>query len=226
MSTPCLILSSLVEKPIEIGLALKVFISVLGVIGGSLIISYIIIRTLNLPIKVYLPPVLFANTGNMGLPLVLFAFGDAGFNIGILYMVSVTIVQYTLGIIILSFNESPFDVFKLPLIYSAALGIVLSVFGWTIPTMVGRAINLLGEASIPTMIFALGYKLSRVTISHLNTSLAFGGLRIGLGFTFGVAIVKILHLSGIASSVVILDSAMPPLFLILFLPKSTIKTPK
>ncbi len=127
MSTPCLILSSLAEKSIEIGLAGKVFISVLGVIGGCLIICYVIIRVLNLPIKVYLPPVLFANTGNMGLPLVLFAFGDAGFNIEILYMISVTIVQYTIGIMILSFDESPHDVFKLPLIYSAALGVALNV---------------------------------------------------------------------------------------------------
>ncbi len=60
------------------------------------------------------------------------------------------------------------------------------------------------------MIFALGYKTSKVTISHLNTSFAFGGLRIGLGFAFGVALVKILHLSWVASNVVILDSAMPP----------------
>lgn len=169
-----------------------------------------IIKALNLPIKVYLPPILFANTGNMGLPLVLFAFGDAGFNVGILYMVSVTIVHYTLGIMILSFDESPFEVFKLPLIYSAGLGILLSVSGWTMPTVVDRAIHLLGDASIPTMIFALGYKLSEVAISDVKRSFAFGGLRIGLGFVLGVATVKILHLNGVASSVVILDSAMPP----------------
>lgn len=141
----------------------------------------------------YLPPVLFANTGNMGLPLVLFAFGDAGFNVGILYMVSVTIVHYTLGIMILSFDESPFELFKLPLIYSAALGILLSVSGWTMPTLVDRAIHLLGDASIPTMIFALGYKLSEITISEVKRSFAFGGLRIGLGFALGIATVKILN---------------------------------
>ena len=70
----------------------------------------------------------------MGLPLVLFAFGDTGFNVGILYMVSATVVQYTLGIVILSFDESPLEVFKLPLIYSAILGILFSVSGWSMPT--------------------------------------------------------------------------------------------
>jgi hypothetical protein len=146
----------------------------------------------------------------MGLPLVLFAFGDTGFNVGILYMVSTTVVHYTLGIVILSFDESPLEVFKLPLIYSAALGILLSVSGWTMPRAVEEAVHLLGEASIPTMIFALGYKLSEITLSHVKKSFLFGGLRVGLGFIFGVAVVKLLHLNGVASSVVILQSAMPP----------------
>jgi predicted permease len=210
ISTPCLILHSLGKEPIEIFLAGKVFLSVLLIIGASLVIGYFIIKAFNLPLKVYLPPILFANTGNMGLPLVLFAFGDTGFNVAILYMVSVTIIHYTLGIMILSFDESPFELFKLPLIYSAALGIILGVSGWSMPTLVDRAIHLLGDASIPTMIFALGYKLSEITISEVKRSFAFGGLRIGLGFALGMAAVKILHLDGTASNAVTLQSAMPP----------------
>lgn len=210
VATPALILSSLTEKPIEIGIAGKVFLAVLGASIGCLILGYLIIRALNLPAKVYLPPVIFANTGNMGLPLALFAFGDTGFSIAILYMVSTTIMHYSIGIMILSFDESPFEMFKLPLIYSAIVGVLLSVLGWDMPIVIERALRLLGEASIPTMIFALGYKLSEITVSEIRESLMFGSLRIGLGFLFGLALVRILNLDGIASSTVILQSAMPP----------------
>ncbi|MGH7889638.1 MAG: AEC family transporter, partial [Thermodesulfobacteriota bacterium] len=65
-------------------------------------------------------------------------------------------------------------------------------------------------ASIPTMIFALGYKLSEVTLSHVGRSFLFGGLRVGLGFVFGIVFVKLLSLDGVVASVVILQSAMPP----------------
>ncbi len=146
----------------------------------------------------------------MGLPLVLFAFGDIGLNVGILYMVSTTILHYTLGIMILNFDRSPLEVFRLPLIYSAVLGIVLSVSGLSMPTAVERGVHLLGEASIPTMIFALGYKLSEVTLSHVGRSFLFGGLRVGLGFVFGIVLVRLLRLDGVEASVVILQSAMPP----------------
>jgi len=210
VSTPCLILSSLAEKPIEISLAAKVFVSVVGVICGCIVIGYLIIKALKLPNKVYLPTVLFANTGNMGLPLVLFAFGDIGFNVAILYMVSTTILHYTLGIMILNFGRNPLEVFKLPLIYSAVLGIMLSVWGWTMPIAVERGVHLLGEASIPTMIFALGYKLSEIALSHVGRSFLFGGLRVGLGFVLGIVFVKLLSLDGVVASVVILQSAMPP----------------
>ena len=192
------------------GLAGKIFVTVVLLIGFCAVIGYFIIRYADLPIKVYLPPLIFANTGNMGLPLVLFAFGDEGFRVGILYMVSTTIVHYTLGIIILSYDKSPFEVFKLPLVYSAALGLIIPVIGWDLPIILERTFVLLGEASIPTMIFTLGYKLSEITLSEFKRSFAFGGMRIGFGFLLSLILVKVFNLNGLASNVFILQSSMPP----------------
>ena len=142
-------------------------------------------KVLKLPIKVYLPPVLFANTGNMGLPLILFAFGETGFYIGILYMVSTTVLHYTYGILILNYDTSPLEIFKLPLVYSAIGGVLLSISEIQVPTSVFRAVDLLGEASIPTMIFALGYKLSEVRLISVGSSFIAGGMRVLLGISSG-----------------------------------------
>jgi len=210
IATPSLILSSLVKDTIEIDLAGKVFVSVFVIIGLISIIGYLIIKYLNLSVKVYLPPIIFANTGNMGLPLILFAFGENGLKVGILYMVFSTIMQYTLGIMILSFDKSPLEVLKLPLIYSAIIGLIISVSEWSMPTVIGRAVDLLGQASIPTMIFSLGYKLSGVTITQVKRSLGFGAMRIGLGYVIGLFVAKLFNFNDLASNVVILESSMPP----------------
>ena len=186
------------------------FISVCIIIGVSSIIGYLTVKKLNLPLKVYLPPILFANTGNMGLPLILFAFGETGFYVGILYMVSTTILHYTVGIMILNYDKSPLEIFKLPLVYSAVAGVVLSVSEVEIPTALFRAVDLLGEASIPTMIFALGYKLSEVRLTHVGRSFLIGGMRILVGVMLGIFVVWIFKLDGVAAKVVILQSAMPP----------------
>lgn len=187
----------------------KVFFSVVVVIGVSLVLGYFIVRAMKLSIKVYLPPMLFANTGNMGLPLILFAFGETGFAIGILYMVSTTVLHYTVGILILNYDESPFELFKLPLVYSAIAGVLLSVSHIEIPTALFRALDLLGEASIPTMIFALGYKLSEVAITHVSRSFFIGGLRILFGVILGVVAVYLFNITGVAAKVIILQAAMP-----------------
>lgn len=210
LATPALIISSLSRDTIEIYLAGKVFISVCIIIGVSMVQCFMVLKALKFPLKVYLPPALFANTGNMGLPLALFAFGKAGFNVAILYMVSTTILQYTLGILILNYDESPFEIFRLPLVYSAIAGVLLSVSGWSMPVSVFRAFDLLGEASIPTMIFALGYKLSEVALTDVNKSFLVGGMRILLGVMLGALTVSIFKLDGVAAKVVILQSAMPP----------------
>lgn len=178
--------------------------------GGCSLIGLFAVKVLKLPLKVYLPPVMFANTGNMGLPLVFFAFGEAGFKIGILYMVSTTILHYTVGILILNYDERPLEVFKLPLVYSAVAGVLLGVYDVTVPTALFRAVDLLGEASIPTMIFALGYKLSEVALGHVDRSFLFGALRVLGGVCLGIAVVWIFELKGVTANVVILQSAMPP----------------
>lgn len=153
---------------------------------------------------------MFANTGNMGLPLVLFAFGETGFRVGILFMVSMTILHYTVGIVMLNYDRSPLEVFKLPLVYSAVAGVLLSVSDAAMPIALDRAVHLLGEASIPSMIFALGYKLSEVALKHISRSFIIGALRVLGGVLFGVLAVWIFNIDGIAAKVIILQSAMPP----------------
>ncbi|QTF93665.1 MAG: AEC family transporter, partial [Halomonas sp. BM-2019] len=52
--------------------------------------------------RVLLAPMMYPNTGNMGLPVVLYAFGGAGFAFGVTVMVTVTLFQFTVGSIMAS----------------------------------------------------------------------------------------------------------------------------
>ena len=175
-----------------------------------MVIGLAIIKFLKLNYRVYLPPVMFANTGNMGLPLVYFAFGQEGFNIGILCMVSMTILHYSLGIVMLSSYKKPLEVFRLPLIYSTFIGILISVINYDMPIVLDRSIELLGEITIPAMIFSLGYKLSELKISKVWLSFLFGTLRMAVGITFGIFFAELFNLDGLAAKVVILECSMPP----------------
>lgn len=210
ITTPCLIVSSLSKFPIDLTIAGKTFLSIAAVVFLSMVIGLLIIKLLNLQYRVYLPPILFANTGNMGLPLVYFAFGQIGFNVGILCMVAMTILHYSLGVVILSSYRKPLEVFRLPLIYSTVIGILISVINYDMPVVLDRSIELLGEITIPAMIFSLGYKLSELRLSKIWLSFLFGILRIALGVLFGIFFADFFELDGVAAKVVILECSMPP----------------
>jgi len=64
-------------------------------------------------------PTLFMNAGNMGIPLALFAFGQAGLQRATLMFVIITFLQYSLGIYILNGRSNWTEIFRLPLIYAA-----------------------------------------------------------------------------------------------------------
>lgn len=115
-----------------------------------------------------------------------------------------------MGIVILNPRKNPLEIFRLPLIYSVVIGLLISISEYNMPSPVARAVDLLADISVPAMIFALGYKLSELQITTVMTSFLFGGLRILLGFCLGVVFVKVFQLEGIVASVMILQSSMPP----------------
>ncbi len=210
VTTPCLIISSLSDFTMDPSVTAKLFVSISAVIFVTIIIGGALTKALRLDSRVYLPPVVFANTGNLGLPLCLFAFGQYGFNIAILCVVSTMLLHYTVGILILGSGKDLHEIFKLPLIYATVAGIIINSVGFEIPVVIERPVTLLGEITIPAMLFSLGYKLSEMRLSRLWISFLFGSARIFLGVIFGALFVNLFGLKGIEAKVVILECAMPP----------------
>ncbi len=196
---PCLILSSLSKKHIELTVAGNVFVALVIIMILSAAITVVILKKLNLDSGTYLPTVLFANTGNMGLPIVYYAFGQDGLTLAILYMVCTTFIHYTVGILLFNIKNGPTELLKLPLIYATIAGLTISFLNIDLPVILSRTLQLAGEASIPTMVFALGYKLSEIKLTHISRSILFGVLRILLGFSFGLLAVKLLKIEGLYS---------------------------
>ncbi len=210
ITTPCLVVSSLSNFIMDIPVAAKLFFSMSSVIIVSIALGAMFLRTLNLDSKVYLPPMVFSNTGNLGLPLCLFAFGQYGFNIAVLCVVTTTILHYTAGIFIVGPEKDAREIFRLPLIYASVGGIIISVTGYEIPVVIERPVSLLGQITIPAMLFGLGYRLSGMRISRLWLSFLFGSVKVFMGGALGLLFVNAFGMDGVAAKVVILECSMPP----------------
>lgn len=119
---------------------------------------------------------MFANTGNYGLPLVSFAFGEQALSYAGIYFVTTTLLFYTLGVFLaslghMSFKEAIVGLFKIPTLYAVLLAIVINISGIEIPLPVARAVELAAGGTIPLMLILLGVQLTQVEFAKNQRAL-------------------------------------------------------
>jgi hypothetical protein len=168
---PALFFSALAGKSFNLADNLPIALGCAVVVLGSGVLTWVVARLLGMDPKTLVPPSMFNNVGNMGLPLLLLTFGEQTLGAAVVLMLVVTVLQFTVGIWLLSGRFNASMLWREPLLAAAGGGIFVSLSGLTVwqPLMV--AIKLLGDISIGLMIFSLGVRLSS---AHL------GAWRIGV----------------------------------------------
>ncbi|MFO1129459.1 MAG: AEC family transporter [Rhodospirillales bacterium] len=176
---------------------------VTGIVGAG------ILRLCRLPLRPFVSVLVFPNTGNVGLPLSLLAFGDAGLTLAIAVFVVFVVGQFTIGIGMASGRVSLRYLARMPLIWAVIAALVFLLTGTKPPRWLNSTAELLGDMSIPLMLITLGVSLAGLSVGDLGRSLLLAVLRFGLGFLAGLAVAYAFGLDGHARGVLILQSSMP-----------------
>ena len=206
---PCLVfrtLTSLDVPPAELarmaGLAA-------GVMSMFAIGGFAVLKVMNLPAHTYLGPLIFANSGNIGLPICLFAFGDAGLALGMAYFAVSSTCHVVLGgpLFAGSFSLRPF--FRSPLTWAVIVTVGVVASGVTVPIWIARTTTLLGDIAIPLMLLTLGVSLSKMHPESLGRSAILSLVRLGLGVSASLLLTTLLGIEGLPRKVLVLQASMP-----------------
>ena len=113
---------------------------------------------------------MFANTGNYGLPLVSFAFGEQALSYAGIYFVTTTLLFYTVGVLLASLGhmnirDALLGLFRIPTLYAVLLAVIINMWNLQIPAPVIRSIDLAAGGTIPVMLILLGVQLTHVEFS-------------------------------------------------------------
>jgi predicted permease len=209
VGAPCLIVSSFAQADLDraaladVGLAMLL---VLAMVGTA---AWVAIRILRLEARTYFNSVTFHNSGNMGLPLCLFAFGREGLSLGIVVFLVVSTLHFTVGTAIVSGERHPGRVLRMPLVWASAVAVVLVLTGWTPPGWVQNTVEIMGGLAIPLMLLSLGVTLSTLRVQTMGRSLLFSLFRYAFGFAAAVAAAAIVGLEGTARGVLVLQATLP-----------------
>ncbi|TCS63050.1 AEC family transporter [Varunaivibrio sulfuroxidans] len=209
IGTPALVFRSLVNIHGDLATLGHVALASALALASFAVVAMIVLRLAGLSYRAFLPAMTFPNTGNMGLPLALLAFGDAGLAFAVAYFAICVVFQFTFGIVISSGSASPRALMRIPTLYAVALALVFLISGIRPPAWLADTANILGGMTIPLMLITLGVSLARMEVGDLKRSAFLAALRLGMGFGLGLAAAEIMGLHGVARGVVILQSSMP-----------------
>lgn len=209
IGVPCLVFATMAQVDLSHAALITMGGAALLTTGGFLVAGALILKVIGLPLRTFLNPVAFANTGNMGLPLVLLAFGDAGLALGIAYFVVNVLLLMTVGIGIAAASFDPRDLARQPFIYAAIASVAVLFGGIPVPEVVVTTTALLGDFTIPLMLITLGISLAKLQVTSLGRTFLICGLRFGLGLLGGFGAVALLGLEGASAGAVIVMCAMP-----------------
>ena len=206
---PALVFSSLTDLAVDPAVMLGMAGAALAALALMAIIGAVLLAALRLPRHTYLSPLVFMNTGNIGLPVCLFAFGDVGLSLGVTFFAVCALGQFTVGIAIWSGRMELGELLRTPLAWATVLAVVALACDIPVPEWLQRTTHVLGGFTIPLMQFTLGVSLHRLRVGGIRRTVGLAAVRIGLGLAVGVGLAWLFALDGVVRSVFILDCAMP-----------------
>ncbi len=207
---PCLLFSALIERggisDLFGGLTLAITLVIL--LSGllALLASYMF----NIDPRSLCPPIMFANAGNLGLPLVILSFGEVALSAAVNCFIVCNFFHITLGRYLLNRQSNILKVFLSPLIVAVVLAVTVSLLHITVPQTLLEPIRMLGNIAVPLLLFALGVRLIDIKLSEWKIGFSVALLAPICGVAIVLLITPFIDLTRLEQGVLFLFGALPP----------------
>ncbi len=174
-----------------------------------LIATVIFVYILKLPKRAYKISLSTTNCGNMGIPLCLFAFGEAGMSYAIAYFTVGCIFQFTVMLFISHGNLSPGSLVRVSLLWGVVAALLFLGTGTTPPVWLMNVTELLAGFTIPMMLITLGASLARLKVIKFGKIASIGTVKMLGGIGIGIITANLFGFTGVERNVLILQMSMP-----------------
>lgn len=209
MGVPCLIFVSLMQTEIDPKALASLSLASIAAYGAVTIAILLLVVVLRLKSQTYSAPMIFGNTGNLGLPLALFAFGETGLSYAIIVFAIMAIWSFTFGIWLVAGAGSLGKVLREPLVGATILGAIFLWQDWETPLFVTNTLSLLGQIAIPLMLITLGVAVARLKPGGMVRAIALSFVKLLICTAIAWTAAEYFELERIAFGVLVLQVATP-----------------
>jgi predicted permease len=209
LSVPCLIFTALMNTQIAPAALTALSLATIAAYGAVTLAMVVLARLARLDMRAYVAPLIFGNTGNLGLPLALFAFGETGLGYAVVVFAIMAIWSFTFGIWLVAGRGAFGKVLREPLLWGTLLGGLFLWQGWETPRAVTRTLELIGQMAIPLMLITLGVAVARLTPGRIGQAVALSVAKLVVCVALAWAVGLWFELDKIAFGVLVLQIGTP-----------------
>ena len=209
IGSPAMIFYSITTTGVTLSIFLEYFVYSLIIISAFSIIGILFLIILQKDYISELPPLILPNTGNIGLPLCLFAYGTAGLGVASAIASVVILLHFTIGVLLAKKSFSLKILIKNMPIYGILVSVLFLYFEWDVPGYVENTTFLLTYATIFLILMSLGIALAKLKVVSWTHASILGAVRVIIGPFIGFGLIKFFNLDGFAAGVLLIQSCMP-----------------
>lgn len=209
LSVPCLIFVALMRTEIAPEALAALSMASLAAYVLVMLACFVLVRLARLDVQTYLAPLAFGNTGNLGLPLALFAFGEVGLGYAVVVFAVMAILSFTIGIWIVAGGGSLKRVVQEPLVGATLLGALFLWQGWETPVFLTNTLDLIGQMAIPMMLITLGVAVARLETPAMTQAIWLSAVKLMICLAAGWVCAVFFGLDPVAGAVLIVQIATP-----------------
>ena len=209
VGTPALVFSNLATTTFNPELVGTLASATAIAISFYLVVGAIALKLAGLKLRTYLPSLAFPNSGNLGLPLTLYAAGQQGLNDAIIIFAVTSIANMTAGQVIAAGRSKWGRALRSPIIPAVILGVICAYAHVTLPAWMTNTLELLSSLTIPLMLLMLGTSLARIQVRGFPRAAALSVLRIGMGAVAGFTLAAVFGFTGPERIAFIVQCTMP-----------------
>ena len=207
--TPALVIFALTAGGVSFEVFKEIFFYALILLSAFGIVGLIFLVLMKKDYIRELPTFILPNTGNMGIPICLFAYGELGMGIAAAISSLVVLLHFTLNIFL---AKRAFDfqtIFKSPAFYAIIVTVLFLYFEQPVPQFVMNTVMLLAYGMIVMILMSLGVALTQMKVFSFKDAVITSTGRVIIGPLIGLAVIKLFDLSGVSAGVILIQSSMP-----------------
>ena len=207
---PFLVLAYLSDKGVDLVSLWPLVVVSIAIVLGSGLIAWPYAKLSGQNPRTFVPPMMFNNCGNMGLPLALFAFGAPGVAGMVALFTTSNLLHFTVGAFIVNKHADLKVLLKSPMIWATVMGAALGLTNTHLPDSVHTPIKMIGDCTIPVMLLSLGVRMLDVKREDFSSSLLGAAICPLTGLFVAGLLVNWLPMTKEQMGLVFLFGSLPP----------------